>query len=92
MSVSDAEFQARLKLTERRLARKLGAKGRELREAQGLTQTAMTLNCGLHHPAISRFEYGSTTPTLATLLRIAAGLGMDLRIEFVPRPTTQKEE
>lgn len=85
-------LRAAIRTAERRLSRKLGARGRELREAQELTQTGMSDESGLCRSAISKFEYGSATPTIATLLRIAAGLGMDLHIEFVPKPTTQKEE
>lgn len=92
MSPDSEALKARIKLEGRRLARKLGDQGRRLREEQNLSQTAMEKGSGLIRHAISRFEYGSTTPTISTLLRIAAGLGMDLHIEFVPKPTTQKEE
>lgn len=74
-----------LKLIERRISRKLGSQARALREAMNRSQTDMEYYTGMIRNAISRFEYGHTTPTIPTLLRIADGLDCDLRIEFVPR-------
>ena len=37
---------------------------------------------------ISRFENGTGNPSLRTLKRLAEGLGMSLKVEFVPKKPT----
>ena len=53
------------------------------REAQHMTQTELAERTGLRQSNISRIEKGQASPTLATLRRIARGLGKELQVRFV---------
>ena len=53
------------------------------REAQHMTQTELAERTGLRQSNISRIEKGQASPTLATLRRIAHGLGKELQVRFV---------
>lgn len=53
------------------------------REAQHLTQTELAERTGIRQSNISRIEKGQVSPTLATLRRIARGLGKELQVRFV---------
>lgn len=59
--------------------------GRELNE---LTQKQLSDATGITQADISRLENGTGNPSLKTLKRLAAGLGMQLKIEFVPNAHT----
>ena len=39
---------------------------------------------GIHQTNISKLESGTANPSLRTLKRLAAGMGMRLKLEFVP--------
>jgi transcriptional regulator with XRE-family HTH domain len=52
------------------------ARIRRLRRHQGLTQEALCERAGLSPDAVTRIESGSRTPTIDTLVRIAAALGV----------------
>ncbi len=54
---------------------------RALRKAAGLTQKALAARMGTTTSAIARLEAGGTSPTFATLERLAAALGVQLRLE-----------
>lgn len=60
------------------LAKRLGAHLRALRNQQGLTLEQVSAQSGLPAESLSRFERGRTLPSLRTLERIAAGLGVTL--------------
>ena len=53
------------------------------REEQNLTQKDLSRLTGITQADISRIENGTRNPSLAMLKRLAEGLGMELRIEFV---------
>lgn len=53
------------------------------RHEQGLTQKELAERCGIRQSNISRIEHGESSPTIATLQKIAAGLGKQLHIEFI---------
>ena len=53
------------------------------REAQHMTQTELAERTGIRQSNISRIEKGQASPTLATLRRIARGLGKELQVRFV---------
>ncbi len=57
----------------------------EARTSQGLTQKQLAERTGVHQADISKLESGMRNPTLNMLKRLAAGMGMTLRIEFVPK-------
>ena len=53
------------------------------RLACNLTQKELAEKTGIRQSNISRIENGSASPTIDTLARIAAGLGKQLKIDFV---------
>ena len=55
---------------------KLGTRIRELRLAAGLTQAELARRTGIHRPNIARVEAGRHTPSLETLARLAAAIGV----------------
>lgn len=56
----------------------------EGREANDLTQKQLSEATGIAQADISRLENGTGNPSIRTLKRLAAGLGMQLKLEFVP--------
>ena len=58
----------------------------DARRRTGLTQKQLAERTGISQSDISKFETGGGNPSLRTLQRLAAGMGMVLHIEF--RPTT----
>jgi transcriptional regulator with XRE-family HTH domain len=54
--------------------REVGRRIREIREARGLSLKALAERCGLSLNAISRIERGESSPTVASLHRLAAAL------------------
>ncbi len=55
---------------------RLGARLRELRLEAGLTQAELARRTGIHRPNIARVEAGRHTPSLETLARLAAAIGV----------------
>lgn len=53
------------------------------RIACNMTQKELAEKSGIRQSNISRIESGAASPTVDTLSRIAAGLGKQLKIEFV---------
>ena len=60
----------------------------EGRDEQALTQKQLSEMTGITQADISRFENGTGNPSLHTLKRLAEGLGMSLKVEFVPKKPT----
>lgn len=58
----------------------------DARISQNITQKELSDITGITQADISRIENGTRNPSLAMVKRIAAGLGMQLRLEFVPTP------
>ena len=56
----------------------------DARKATGLTQKELADKTGITQADISRLERGSANPSLKTLQRLAKGMGMTLKLEFVP--------
>ncbi len=56
----------------------------EARKASGLTQKDLAERTGIAQGDISKLENGSANPSLRTLQRLAEGMGMKLKLEFVP--------
>ena len=54
------------------------------RIAQNLTQKELAERTGINQADISKLENGTRNPSLKMLKRLAAGMGMALKIEFVP--------
>lgn len=57
----------------------------EGRESKDVTQKQLAEATGIAQADISRLENGTANPSLRTLKRLADGLGMRLRLEFVPK-------
>lgn len=55
----------------------------EARKSAGLTQKELAERTGIAQGDISKLENGSANPSLRTLQRLAAGMGMKLKLEFV---------
>lgn len=53
------------------------------RRESGLTQKELSERSGVKQSNISRIESGLSSPTVATLQKIAEGMGKHLHIEFV---------
>ena len=55
---------------------------------QCFTQKQLAELTDITQADISRFENGTGNPSLRTLKRLAEGLGMSLKVEFVPKSTS----
>jgi uncharacterized protein len=60
---------------------------RTTRESSGLSQKALAARAGTSQPAVSRYESGASSPSVATLDRLLAVMGvmLDLFTEGSPR-------
>ena len=56
----------------------------EARKSSGLTQKELSERTGIAQGDISKLEKGNANPSIRTLQRLAAGMGMILKVEFVP--------
>ena len=56
----------------------------DARKTAGLTQTDLAERTGIAQADISKMENGNANPSLKTLQRLAKGMGMRLKVEFVP--------
>ncbi len=59
----------------------------EARRRKAITQSQLSELTGIAQADISRIENGNANPSIQTLQRLAAGLGMRLKVEFVPLET-----
>lgn len=57
----------------------------DARTAQNLTQKELSKRTGINQADISRLENGTRNPTVSLLKRLAEGMGMELRIQFIPK-------
>ena len=55
----------------------------DARKESGLTQKQLSERTGIAQADISKLERGNANPSLRTLQRLAAGMGINVRIEFV---------
>jgi len=56
----------------------------EARQEKNITQKELSDLTGIAQADISRLENGNANPSLRTLQRLAAGLGMTIKLEFIP--------
>ena len=56
----------------------------DARKNSGLTQMDLAERTGIAQADISKLEHGNANPSLKTLQRLAEGMGMRLKVEFVP--------
>lgn len=57
----------------------------DARTFQNLTQKELAERTGINQADISKLENGTRNPSVNLLKRLAEGMGMTLRIEFVPK-------
>ncbi len=55
----------------------------DARHKAGLTQKELSQRTGIAQSDISKFESGAGNPSMKTLVRLANGLGMKVKVEFV---------
>ena len=55
----------------------------DARRKTGLTQKQLSEKTGIAQADISKLERGNAKPSIKTLQRLAAGMGMKVKIEFV---------
>lgn len=56
----------------------------DARKKSGLTQKQLAERTGIAQSDISKLENGNANPSLRTLKRLAAGMGMKIKVEFLP--------
>ena len=54
----------------------------DARKSVGMTQKELAEKTGINQADISKLERGNANPSLRTLKRLAAGMGMRLKLEF----------
>ena len=57
----------------------------DARTSQNLTQKELAKRTGIHQSDISKLEKGTRNPSLNLLKRLAEGMDMVLKIEFIPK-------
>lgn len=57
----------------------------DARASQNLTQKELAERTGINQADISKIENGTRNPSLNLLKRLADGMGMALKIEFIPK-------
>ena len=57
----------------------------DARTSQNLTQKELSERTGINQADISKLENGTKNPSINLLKRWAEGMGMTLKIEFVPK-------
>ena len=53
-----------------------------------MTQVELAEMTGIHQSDISKLENGSGNPSIKTLSRLSAALGLQLKIELIPKECT----
>lgn len=61
----------------------------DARASQNLTQKELAERTGIDQADISKIENGTRNPSLNLLKRLADGMGMVLKIEFIPKQRIQ---
>ena len=56
----------------------------DARKSQNMTQKDLSAATGITQADISRIENGTRNPSLEMVNRLAAGMGMRLKLEFIP--------
>lgn len=57
----------------------------DARISQNLTQKELAERVGMNQADISKLENGTRNPSLKLLKRLAEGMGMTLKLEFIPK-------
>lgn len=78
----DDEFRAEWERTA--LARAIAVAVVQFRTDRGLSQRGLASILGMTQPQVARLERGDVNPSMDTLVRVAAGLGIELTINVTP--------
>ena len=62
----------------------------DARVSQNLTQKELAERTGINQGDISKLENGTRNPSIKLLKRLAEGMDMVLKIEFIPKQHIQK--
>lgn len=62
----------------------------DARTSQNLTQKQLAEKTGIHQADISKLENGTRNPSLKLLKRLADGMDMVLRLQFIPKSKLKK--
>ena len=62
----------------------------DARISQNLTQKELAERTGINQADISKLENGTRNPSLKLIKRLADGMDMTLKLEFVPKRSTQQ--
>ena len=62
----------------------------DARIANNLTQKQLAERTGINQADISKLENGTRNPTINLLKRLAEGMDMILKIEFIPKQKAQR--
>ena len=57
----------------------------DARKANNMTQQELSERTGIAQSDISKLENGNSNPTLSMLKRLAEGMGMSIKLQFVPK-------
>jgi transcriptional regulator with XRE-family HTH domain len=79
---ADPEFRAEWERTA--LARAIAVAVLRFRTDRGLSQRGLASLLGMTQPQVARLERGDVNPSMDTLVRVAAGLGIELTINVTP--------
>lgn len=80
-ALNDSSF--RVEWDEQQAEREVMRSIVETRLAAGLSQKELAERCGMRASNLCRLENGNGNPSVATLAKVAHGLGKNLRISFV---------
>lgn len=61
---------------------------RELREARGLTQTALAASAGMHRQVVAKLELGTNEPSWPSVIKLAEALGVNVSVFTGKKPAT----
>jgi transcriptional regulator with XRE-family HTH domain len=81
----DPEFRAAWERTA--LARAVAVAVVRYRAEHGLSQRELAQRLGIKQPQVARLELGEVNPSVDTLMRLAAGLGIEITIDVRPART-----
>ena len=70
----------------------LGRRAAQFRKKAGLTQERLAERVKVTHETISRFERGVTIPSIATVVRVAKALGVELHVLFDLRGRASRKD
>ena len=71
-------------LTSKNIRREISEKLKQYRIGYPMTQKELSNKTGITQADISRIENGTRNPSLSMMKRLAQGLGMQLKLEFMP--------